>query len=102
MAIRIENNSMTDLAPNTSNQIDDALCGKAESDTRCEFLTTSIPTTPQGKPTSSFSSHCSWGMGGGRGIRRVEGTKFTLLTSLDEALATSCRYTVRGMLMWSR
>jgi len=57
--IGIEDDGMTDLVPNTGNQIDDALFGEAESDTRGVFLTTSIPTTPQSKPTLPFSTHCS-------------------------------------------
>jgi len=80
MAIGDEDDSVAGLVLNKGNQIglDEALFGEAESDTRGEFLTTSIPTTPQSKPTSSFSSHCSWGMGKGRGIRRDRGDeKFT-------------------------
>jgi len=77
MAIGVEDDSVAGLVLNKGNQIDDALFGESDSDTRGEFLITSISTTPQSKPTSPLLSQLSWGIGRGRGIRREEGRTFT-------------------------
>jgi len=51
MAVGIEDDSVAGLVSNRDNQADDALFGEAGPDTRGEFLTTSITTTPKSKPT---------------------------------------------------
>jgi len=82
MAIGNEDDSVAGLVFNRSNRADDALSGETEPDTRGEFLTTSSPTTPQSKPTSSLSRHCSRGIGRDRGIRREE-EKCTIIWILN-------------------
>jgi len=79
MAIRIENDGVAGLVSNRDYQADDVPPGEVEPDTRSEFLTASILTTPQSKLTSPLLSHHTWGMARGRGMRREERNKFTEL-----------------------
>jgi len=77
-ALRDKDSNAADSTPNTGTLAGNALLEETGPNTRGCLLGTLIPTPPQSKSTSPFSSHCTKGIGRGRGIRK-EGEKNSIV-----------------------